>query len=117
MGYNYHIIKLILTHFIKKLITIICFYFIILIRDSTKSAESNDYVMNYQQALLTINLLIRNINDAIREGDSERLINTYKIVLLYFKVTNHHKYSLSILKLPCTIENQPDRAFKLIWGL
>ena len=73
--------------------------------------------MNYpQQALLTINLLLRNINDAIRKGDAERLINTYNVAMLYFKATNHHKYSISILKLLCQIQNHPTRAFKLIWG-
>jgi len=74
-------------------------------RKPVSEAEKEDYIMNYQQALLTINLLLRNIHDAVREEDGERLINSYKMALLYFKATNHHKYGLSILKLLATIEN------------
>ncbi|XP_066931183.1 kinesin-like protein KIF21A [Clytia hemisphaerica] len=86
-------------------------------RDSNVEDNSNqDYVMNYQEALLTTNLLLRNIHDEIREGDGEQLMNSYKIVLLYFKATRHHKYGLAILNLLTTIENKPEKAFKLIWG-
>ena len=72
--------------------------------------------MNYQEALFTINLLLRNIHDAIREGDGERLVNSYKIALLYFKATRHHKYGLAILNLLASFESKPKKAFKLIWG-
>lgn len=62
-----------------------------------------------------MNLYIRNINDAIREGDGERLMRTYKFVLIYFKATNHHQYCHSLIKLFHQIKLLPDMAFKLIW--
>ena len=74
-----------------------------------------DHVNQYQKALFTINLFIRNINDAIKEGDGPRLISTYKFVMLYFKATGHSKYAYSATKLLYRIRLQPEHAFKLIW--
>lgn len=78
--------------------------------------ESQDYVLCYQKASLTINLLIHNINDAIREGDGERLIDAYKMAMLYFKCTGHTKYAYSVIKLLFRIQMVPQEAFKIIWG-
>ncbi|XP_057291745.1 uncharacterized protein LOC130614337 [Hydractinia symbiolongicarpus] len=75
-----------------------------------------DHVLCYQKALFTINLLLKNLNDAIRQGDGERLIESYKLVLLYFKATQRHKYAYTILKLLYRIRLEPENAFKLTWG-
>ena len=69
----------------------------------------------YQKSLLSMNLLLRNINDSIREGDGARLIECYKVALLYFKVFKHNKYAFSVLKLLCTMKLQPERAHELTW--
>lgn len=60
-----------------------------------------------------MNLLLRNINDSIREGDGARLIECYKVALLYFKAFKHPKYALSVLKLLSTIKLE--RAHELTW--
>ena len=48
------------------------------IQPTDEKRDDKDFKFSYQKALLTINLLLHNINDAIREGDGERLINSYK---------------------------------------
>jgi hypothetical protein len=82
----------------------------------TQHSENADYILNYQKALFTINLLLQNLNDSIKEGDGERLINSYKLVLVYFKATSHHKYSYALVKLFSSIRLEPENAFKLIWS-
>ena len=67
-------------------------------------------------ASLSLNLMIRNVNDAIREGDGSRLIETYKVVLLYFKKFGRTKYAFTLLKLLVRIRTQPHSAFNLIWN-
>ena len=67
-------------------------------------------------ALLTIHLLLRDVNDCIREGNGERLLECYKVALLYFKCYGHTKYAYTILKLLFRIKIQPHSAFQLIWG-
>ena len=76
----------------------------------------NDYILNYQMASLSMNLMIRNVNDAIREGDGLRLIETYKLVLLFFKKFGRTKYAFTLLKLFTKIRVQPETAFNLIWN-
>ena len=96
-----------------------CLYFHFRHENVEKTPEATikeDHILNYQKANFTINLLLRNINDAIRQGDGERLINSYRLALLYFKVTGHHKYSYTILKLLYRIKLVPEDAFKLIWS-
>lgn len=78
--------------------------------------EPEDHIFKYQKALLSINLLLKNINDSIREGDGERLLVCYKVALLYFKSTGHVKYAFSLLKMFYRIKLCPSDAFRLIWG-
>lgn len=86
------------------------------VADEKSSSTKKDGIYSYQRALLAINLLLRNINDAIREGDGERLLVSYKMALLYFKSTGHTKYAYSVIKLMYQIKYKPQDAFRLIWG-
>lgn len=72
--------------------------------------------LTYQKALLTFNMMIWNINDSVKEGDGERLIETNRYSLLYLKCFNHTKYSFTLLKLLFRIKLEPENAFNLIWG-
>jgi len=56
------------------------------------------------------------MNDAIREGDGERLLVCYKLALLYFKSTGHSKYVFSLIKMFYRIKFCRNDAFRLIWG-
>eukprot|EP00111_Clytia_hemisphaerica_P009268 TCONS_00027225-protein len=60
--------------------------------------------------------MLRNINDCIREGDGERLMECYKFALLYFRCFGHTKYAYTVLKLFYRIKYQPEAAFRLIWS-
>lgn len=71
--------------------------------------------LDYQKALLSLNLLLRNINDSIREGDGERLMENYKVAMLYFKAHGHKNYALSLLKFFYTIKYRSEHAHELLW--
>ena len=62
-----------------------------------------------------MNLLLRNINDSIREGDGERLMENYKVAMLYFKAYGHKNYALSLLKFFYTIKYRSEQAHELLW--
>ena len=48
---------------------------------------------NYHREKLAYGLVLLEFNDAIREGDGERLFDTYKRALLLYKVGGHYKYA------------------------
>ena len=75
-----------------------------------------DHSLEYQRALFTFNLLLRNIKNSIKYGDGERLLHCYRFALLYLKSTKRTKYSHTILKLLYRIKLQPEKAFQLTWG-
>lgn len=75
-----------------------------------------DHVLAYQKASLTFGLLLRNINDSIREGDGERLLECYRFAILYFKGFGHTKYAFTLLKMFFHIKFRPEDAFRIIWG-
>ena len=84
--------------------------------DNTKKEEDEmDYKFNYMKASLSFNLFLRDINDAIREGDGARLIELYRVALLYFKTYGHTKYSFTLMKLFFRMRLEPENAFRLIW--
>ena len=55
--------------------------------------EAGDDIHNYCTARLNLGLLVRNADDAVKEGDGERILNCWKFFLLYFKAFGHHKYA------------------------
>ncbi|XP_035661399.1 uncharacterized protein LOC118405771 [Branchiostoma floridae] len=61
------------------------------------SSSSEDHVYNYHIGKLTLGLLIRNINDATKEGDGERLSRCFRMALLYYKAFGHTKYAYGTL--------------------
>ena len=81
-----------------------------------QTPEDTDFVKSYSKALLTFNLFLRNINDCIREGDGERLMNCYRFALVYFRCFGHPKYAYTVLKMFHRIKLEPQNAFRLIWG-
>lgn len=58
-----------------------------------------DHIYNYHNARLQCGLLILNIMDAIAEGDGNRLIRCYKVVLLFDFKFKHTKYAYILLLL------------------
>ena len=64
---------------------------------------------------MTLNLLLRNINDAHKEGDGIRTIECYRMALLYFKTFGHTKYSFSILRLLCSLKYDLHHSHELVF--
>lgn len=56
-----------------------------------------DYLYNYHAGKLKFGLILLEFNDAIAEGDGDRLHNLYKLVLLLYKSNNRHKYAYVVL--------------------
>ena len=47
--------------------------------------SDEDHLYNYHSAKLVFGLLLMEFNDAIKEGDGERLLDVYKVALLTYK--------------------------------
>lgn len=71
--------------------------------DATASAgedadqDPQDPVYNYHCVRLAYGLFMAEMNDAIREGDGERLVDCYKLALLFFHNYGHPKYAYVVL--------------------
>ncbi len=80
-----------------------------------QKSPNENHKLNYQKALFSYNLLLRSINDAIKEGDGERLFELYRVALLYFKCYGRNKYAFTVLKSFFRIQMEPSCALSLIW--
>ena len=52
--------------------------------------DLQDYIYNYHQSKLAFGLLLFEFEDAIKEGDGDRLLNVYKFALLIYKCYGYH---------------------------
>lgn len=64
-----------------------------------KSQEADDNIYNYHKSRMQLGLLFMNIEDPIKEGDGNRLLDCYKLVLLLEYRFKHTKYAYEILLL------------------
>ena len=53
----------------------------------------NDCVHVYAKEMLTLGLLWHGFHDAIKEGDGDRILIHWKILLVVFKLTTHRNYA------------------------
>ena len=68
------------------------------------SEEKNeDHKYNYHVTRLFYGLFMEDINDAIREGDSERLLDCIKLSLLVFRKFRKDKYAYTTLLFLCKL--------------
>ena len=83
---------------------------------STPSRE--DYIYNYACVRLSLGMLIRDFNDAVREGDGVRSLRCRKFLLLIYKANKHHKYAFAALhRIARTISLlTPQQAKRLVWN-
>ncbi len=58
--------------------------------------DTEDYIYNYHRSKLAFGLLLFEFEDAVKEGDGDRLLNVYKFALLLYKCYGHHKYAYVI---------------------
>ena len=61
--------------------------------------QEQDTIYNYHKSRMQLGLLFMNIEDSIKEGDGNRLLNCYKLVLLLVYRFKHTKYAYAILLL------------------
>ena len=59
----------------------------------------DDDLYNYSCARLCVGLLLLNANDAVKEGDGDRLIRFYNIFTFIFRMNGNHKYAYVCLRL------------------
>lgn len=60
---------------------------------SEDNEKKEDFMFNYHQGKLMLGLIIMSFEDAVKEGDGERLFQLYKILLLIYKAHGHTKYA------------------------
>ncbi|CAB4011927.1 hypothetical protein AC249_AIPGENE16794, partial [Paramuricea clavata] len=80
-----------------------------------EATPPEDYVYNYHRGKLAYGLILFEFNDAVKEGDGDRLFDVYKMALLLYKVGGHYKYAyvvmLYLVKNHCTRLYLPRHAF------
>ncbi len=53
-----------------------------------------DHILAYAKEVMSLGVLLMEFNDAIREGDGQRILRCWKFFLPTFKATNRTNYSL-----------------------
>ena len=67
------------------------------ITTTNANSTEQDYMYNYHNAKLTFGFILLEFNDAIKEGDGDRLFDIYKMALLLYKAHGHFKYAYVVL--------------------
>ncbi len=80
--------------------------------------EEQDDVHNYVTARLKLGLLLKNVDDAVKEGDGERIILCWRFFLILYKAYGHHKYAIAAFHLLSRVDAifTPMQAEQLIWN-
>ena len=65
--------------------------------DNEEITSTEDFLFNYHRSKLLFGLTLFEFDDAIKEGDGERLHDIYKFAPLIFKANSKTKYSYVIL--------------------
>lgn len=58
-----------------------------------KKRHNHDYIQEYAKEVLTMGLFYFEFQDAIREGDGERVLRCWKYLFLFFRVSGHTNYT------------------------
>lgn len=86
--------------------------------DAAAVEDTEDHHYNYGCVTLMYGLLLRDIDDAVCEGDGSRIIRLYKFLLLLYKMGKNKNYSLSVLKLLCSVNSllSQKKSHQLVWN-
>lgn len=74
-------------------------------------------VYGYTREVISLGLLYLNFKDAVREGDGERVLRTWKYFLLIFRATGHTNYAMeafTLLTVFCGATAQPSRTSQMV---
>lgn len=83
-----------------------------------KQPTPEDHVTAYACELLKFGLLLMEFNDAVREGDGERIMRCWRYFLLIFKVSGNNNYAIEAFTLlsQYTFILSPRSAMQLKWN-
>lgn len=88
------------------------------ITTTNANLTEQDYMYNYHNVKLTFGLILLEFNDAIKEGDGDRLFDIYKMALLLYKAHGHFKYAhvvlLHLVKCICILPEK--QALSVKWN-
>lgn len=81
------------------------------------SSKVQDGVTMYARELLTLGLVWLEFYDSIREGDGDRILLSWKIMLPIFKATHHTNYVKEAITLLFQVKTLPPRKVgQLLWS-
>lgn len=85
---------------------------------SNQKAQDIDEVLEYAKETLSLSLFHEEFQDAIREGDGERVLNAWKFLLPAFKASNKVNYSIEAFNMLAQyyILLPPRLSQQLIWS-
>ena len=63
------------------------------ILSAPQNIDTSDRVLTYSSEVITLGLLWHNLHDAIREGDGNRVLMTWKFLLIIFHASGHTNYT------------------------
>ena len=80
--------------------------------------DKGDGMYNYARVLCHYGSLVMEFRDAWHEGDGERVVHCWKLLLPHFKVAGCNKYSLEALKLQIHtgFAYSPNLAHQVMWN-
>ena len=76
------------------------------------------YIFNYSHNILKTGLVLRDFQDAIKEGDGGRIEYIWKFLMLLFKVCGKTTYALAAIRLHAQLNSllTPQEAHSLRWN-
>lgn len=85
---------------------------------SPQDPRDGDGIFNYSHNILKTGLLLKNFQDAVKEGDGSRLERLWKFMMLLYKVTGKTKYALAAIRLHAQLNAMltPREAHCLRWN-
>ena len=85
---------------------------------SPPNPRNEDGIFNYAHNILKTGLLLRDFQDAVREGDGGRIEYIWKFWILMFKVCGKTKYALAAIRLHAQLNAllTPREAHSLRWN-
>lgn len=80
--------------------------------------QDQDSRYNYACTRMSLGLFIRNFDDAVKEGDGQRIVRCWKFLMLIFKANGHPKYALAAFQMQANIVAllTQQEAHQLIWN-
>lgn len=79
---------------------------------------SVDGIYEYASAVLNDGLLLFELKDSIREGDGQRILRCWKVMLLYFSFAKHQNYLKEGIRMLATVNGAatPRVAAQITWS-